>query len=123
MVAALSVPKEFFQGVPKHFAFQGVTTPGIVQTLLTVLNPANMDRDLYQVVVVCEFSGIILVKLDGIVIGSGRTGPGEKQALIPWTPPYPSLSEQTILVTFQQRSSSPVVPVEAYLATAEIELF
>lgn len=122
VAAALSVPKDFYQGDPKHFQSQSVTTPGVVQTLLDKTNPGNFNRDIYQVIVVCRFEGIIQVLLDDVVIGSGRTGPGQSQAIIPWTPPYPSLASQRIVVTFQSRVGSPSVPVEAYLATAEIEV-
>jgi hypothetical protein len=123
MVAALSVPKEFFPGIPQHFESQISTTPGQLQTLLTLTNADGVSVDLYQAIVVCEFSGIILVTLNTKIIGSGRTGPGEKQCIIPWTPPYRTQQDDIVVVTFQQRANSPSVLVEAYLSTAQLTLF
>lgn len=123
MGTALSLPKDFFQGDPLHIPFEGVTTPGVIQTLFSVTNPDNFNRDLYQVIISCEFSGVVKVYLGDVFIGSARTGPGETQALIQWNPPYPTLAGQTIVVTFEQRPASPVVGIEAYLSFAEIELF
>lgn len=123
MGSPVSLPKEFLQGTSSPFAYQGVTTPGLVQTLFSIVNDANANRDLYQLIVSCEFSGVVIVTVNGEFIGSGRTGPGEKQALISWNPPYPSLANETILVTFEQRPASPIVAVEAYFSTAILEVF
>lgn len=110
-----------FEGTAQTAALETTTTPGAPQTLLTILVASMTRVDLYAAIVSCSFVTAFKVKVDGVIVGSGRTGPGEQQARFPWTPLLPVAAGATITLELVQ-SFGPAVDVEAFLEYAVVNL-
>jgi hypothetical protein len=121
--AALSVPKKITvspPGTPYFKDAQDIGDPGNDKEILVDTVPANIVRNLQQVVVVCRLEGNFQVIAAGQVIGSGRTSastPNVPFGFSPWRPIPPSTP---ISVVFRQRCNSPSAPVEVYLQASDM---
>lgn len=97
-----------------YFNFDGLSTPGVEQTLISTTVPADTTRRLDLAVMVSRFEGTFRIYADSELIGSGRTGPGQK-ASFAWDPKRPFLEAAVIELKFTQRQNSPPQNIEAYL--------
>ncbi len=107
-------------GDPVHLASQALTTPNVTQDLITDTVPVGKTRKLNQAFVACRQSGSYTITLDGVIIGSGRTGPANPNSIFTWNPRVSALAGQELKISFLQISGTPVVDVEAYLMGSDI---
>lgn len=110
-----------FQGVADTLSFSGETTPDVMQTVISEMVPNGKRYDLYTARVVCRFPARFVVKIDGALIGSGATGPGESSDEHLWRPLYSVASGATIDLELTQ-SSGPAVDAEAYLQFTAVSI-
>lgn len=106
-------------GTPFHAVDQRtVATPGTPEDLISVTVPASTTRKISKVIVSCNKSGKFEVKINAIVIGSGRTGPGNTNVEFNWLPTRSAVATDVIKVTFNQLRG-PATDVEAYLMATD----
>lgn len=103
-----------------HFAqAQTVTTPNVLQTLISETVPNGKLRSLARAVVTCRQEGVANIKVDGVIVGTMRTGASSPNGVFEWTPKYPVGAETEIKVEFTARQGSPIVDVEGYLQAVD----
>ena len=112
---ALNVVNEA-PGTPKLISFSGVTTPGVLQSLISATPPVGKVWRLLQMSVTCRAESKIEALDNTDLIGSLRTGPASPNARFEW-PPY-TLVDVINLDQFQ--TSGPAVDVEAFVFITEI---
>lgn len=96
-----------------------VTNPGVTQVLLSNTVPVSTTRTLSQFIVVCRVPGKFEIKLNGSVIGSGRTGPAHMQVIFPFNPGRNASAGDSITLEFTQITGGPIVDVEAYVMATD----
>lgn len=101
-------------GTKFHASDQRATTPGVQQTTLSVVVPASTTRTLSKVIVSCRQSVQFVVTANSVLIGSGRTAPGEHNASFEWAPGFDVPASQTIEVLVTQDVGA-ASDVETYL--------
>jgi len=97
-----------------------ITTPGILQTLITFVVPVSTTRRLHKVVVTTRQRGFFRIFIDATVVGSGRTGPAAMNVEFLWNPLRPAVAGSTIKIEFTAASDTPVSDIEAYLMASDI---
>lgn len=100
--------------IPHYEAEEATTTPGIDQSLIAGTVPADTSRALAQVLVVTRVTGSFVVNVNGVAVGSGRTGPG-CLGVMPWASGLPLEPGDEYEVLFRSRPNSPPQSVECYL--------
>lgn len=115
---SITVITDTVGGTPYYDDYQGTTTPGVEQTLVDVVIPSSVQRQIYQVVVATRVTGEFFVTAGSEVIGSGRTGPGCVGNII-FTPPRPLDSGVEYKVLFTARVGSPAQDVECYVQATD----
>ena len=114
-----TLPIENTGGTP-HFDDNALETdPGVLQNLIDVVVPANTTRTLYSAIVVTRVTGTFQVIAGGVVVGSGRTGPGGTGPMI-WNPGRPIAAGTEYKIAFQSRSGSPPQDIEAYVQSLDV---
>lgn len=120
-MAGLSVPRpqtQTTQGVPFHGKAVTTSTPGTQQILIQLTVPVGVLRSLTLALVVARFEGRWLVDVDGDVVGSGRTGPGQ-ESIFQWFPSRPVAAASIIRLLFTQRPNTPAAPIEGYMMASD----
>lgn len=115
--------RDVLTGEPFQVAYKNViASPSVVQTLVdyTVI-PGQLLR-VYQVRVVCRITGSYVVKKDGVIVGSGRTGPGESKDSFDFLPYLKAQTGNNLKVEFTSRSGIPanIVDIECYLQAGQL---
>jgi hypothetical protein len=105
-------------GTPHFDDAEFETTPGEPQTLIDGVVPDNVSRAISQVQVVTRVTGSYAILADGVMIGSGRTGPGGTGHFT-FSPPRPIAAGVEYQVQFTSRLNSPVQSVECYLQATD----
>ena len=100
--------------VPHFNSVSDVTTPASTQTLITETVPANIERELTSVHIICRQEGSGWIYADGSLIGSVRTGPGQ-DGTFEWSPNYSVGTGLDIKVDFRVRTGGPIVDIECHL--------
>jgi hypothetical protein len=109
-------------GVPFNKKFEGVTTPGVKQTLINETIPASKKVNLLQLFVTCRLEGKIEIEVDGVNIGSGRTGAGKPDFHFSWLPYEEVPTGKVLKVFFTASSWRPSTDVEAWMQAREINV-
>jgi hypothetical protein len=102
-------------GDPQFSDYQGVTTPGIEQTLISYTVPAGKTFNLLNAMVICRFESKIRILGDGSQIGSGRSGAAVPNVNFPFRVARSYSSGKIVEVKATARSGSPVADIECYL--------
>jgi len=102
-------------GTGQHFTFKGATTPGTVQTLFDMNVPANIERQIFALVVTCRREAYFEIGVDSALVGSGRTGPSCINASFKFSPAKVVPQNKNIKVMLSAASYAPISEVEAYL--------
>jgi hypothetical protein len=110
------------QGVAFFKSNQTDTTPGSWQVLINETVGSGKQINLLRVDLTCRMDGVMEIYIDSDLIGSGRTGPAEKNIGFDWTPFYPAAVGEVIQVKFRAHSNKPIDKVEAYLQARELTL-
>lgn len=103
-----------YEGEPDTLSNAVSSTPGSPQTLISNMVDAGTRLDAFAAIVVCAFPSLYQVKVDGVLIGSGKTAPGKPESRFVWLPLQKVAAGATIDIEFLQ-SFGPTVDVEAYL--------
>lgn len=106
------------QGVPLFFDTQTVTTPGSPQSLISFT--VSQGVNLSSIIVTCRRSGVVRIKADADIIGSGRTGPSEMNVIFNFTPLRNIGDGVDIVVEFEASSSGNATDIEAYLQAYQL---
>lgn len=106
-----------FQGIPDQVS-GSAETDGTTQELISVVVPVGKKWSLFQATVACRSYGIFEIKVNGTVVGSGRTGPASENVKFTWPPLYPIAAASTLKLEFT-KNFGPNVPVEAYITRTE----
>ena len=101
-------------GTPVFFDDARVSTPNVAQDLIDITVPASTTRKLQKVVVICRSSGKYIVTVDGVTIGSGRTGAASTNSVFEWPSGRSAAQNTNIKITFTQ-NSGPAQDIECYL--------
>jgi hypothetical protein len=99
---------------------QTVTTPGVTQTIISEVVPTGKTVNILKVDLSCRLEGRFDVKIDSLIIGSGRTSPGSPNAVFDWRPFREAQTGETIKIEFTAMSTRPATDVEAYLQGREL---
>lgn len=92
----------------------GLTTPGSVQDLISATVPALKKVYLLQCYVICRQEGKITIEVDGVVKGSGRTGPASPNFVFWWDPYEEVAAGQIIKVRFLAQPGKKASDIEAF---------
>ena len=112
-----------YLGKPYILKYQGkIETPGEYQVLINKTITENKSYRMYQAFVSCAFEGHWRVKLNDEVVGSGRTGPANKDSFFYFIPYLPIKKDDVIILEYCSRSGIPLnsVSIEAYIQSGEI---
>lgn len=105
----------------KILTFQGLTTPNILQTLLSSIVTSGKSWRIRQLKIVCRsYAGFELL-VDGVIIGEGKTSPAETNVKYDIFPYWPVNENLPIEVRFIQ-SNGPISEVSAFLQLTEHDL-
>lgn len=110
-----SLPVFVFEGEPHQESGSDLTTPGIEQTIISVTVPASKLWKMRDARVVCRAHGTFVILIDGVLAGSGRTGPGQPNGKFPWSPFIRAEAGQLVEIKFLE-TVGPECDLEAYLA-------
>jgi len=105
-----------------HLAYQGVTTPGIEQTIITSTVAAGIERKLTKISVTGRHP--VTYKLDNgsDIIASGRIGPAKLVDIFRWEPRYTLSAGATLSLKITALSGSPASDIEAYVMASDITI-
>jgi len=116
------VPVEIVDGTPgiKFFSdiFDEPTTPGADQTLLSFTVPVSTLRQVNKVNVTLRQESYFWIEADGLKVGSGLTGPGQKSEIC-FNPTRPFSPGTLIEVKLKQRNGSAVTTVDCVLSGSD----
>ncbi len=113
MATLYPIPSQNDSGTPFHQDAAAITD-GTDQQLLTFTVGAGVMRRLLQARVTSDWDGRFTLKLNGSVIGSGRTGPADRNAPFFWTPAKQLLPGDVFELLFKPAQGVPIgVRVEA----------
>lgn len=107
-------------GTPFYKDSSDVGTPGVTQTLFSLIVPANTDRQLKSLIVTSRTNSCWSLKADGSVIASGRTAPGHPESLFRWDLGRSIVSGSMIDLEFTEAANQPASDVEAYLQALDV---
>jgi hypothetical protein len=107
--------EETVAGTPYFTSNPTLTTPGNNQTLISVVVPAGIVRNLSQVVTICRQESTGDIYSGATLIGSFQTSPATPLACFRWDPNYPVAAGTTIKIDFRARTGSPIVSVDCHL--------
>ena len=105
-------------GTAFHTRDSRVTTPNTEQTVISFNVPASTTRTLSKVVVSCRQRVKFRVEVNSVQVASGRTAPGESNAVFIWAPGYAALTTETVEV-FVEQFGGPASDVETYLMATD----
>ena len=106
-------------GTP-FFSDASSTTTGALQTLISEVVPGGVTRTISKVIVSSRAPGNFEVKINGAVIGSGRTGPSEMNSSFIFMPGRDAAATETITVEFTQAYGKVGTDIEAYLMATDM---
>jgi hypothetical protein len=101
-------------GSPFYLSTQGSTTPGVSQTILSDTNSGTVPRHISAIYVICRIEGQALIKIDGTLIGSVRTGAAVPNARFSYDVPRAYSPGSILTVEFKSRAGSPISDVECH---------
>lgn len=102
-------------GDPEFADYQGITTPGTEQTLISYTVPAGKTFNLLDVKVICRHETTAKIEGDGNIIGSLRTSAATPNGLFAYRIARSFTSGKIVQVRATARSGSPVADIECYL--------
>lgn len=94
------------------------STDGTVQTLLSFTVPAGVTRKARKIVVTCRHKGLFELKVDAVVIASGRTGASDMNAKFEWNPTRPLAAGAVVVLEYKCDVNN--TDVEAYFMASDI---
>ena len=104
-----------FYGLPHHLVDERSSNPGTLQAVFSDTVPAGKIRYLGSAILDCRTEAEFVVKIDGTLVGSGRTGPGAPMAKFKWSPLKEAGPGSVITMEVTTRNNSPVVTMRSYL--------
>ena len=96
----------------------GSTTPGTEQTLISTTLAFDIELMLAQVR--CNMEGTFKIFVAGSLIGSGRTGPGNRNPSHYWLPSKNADSGDLLELKFTAFLQTAIVPIEAFISAVKI---
>jgi len=97
------------------------TTPGTIQTLISFVVPAATTRYLRTFKGSCNWDGRFTVELNGSIIASGRTGPGDYNIEFPWRDdPRATFATDTVEIKFLAPAYAPASCVDCFLLVTDV---
>lgn len=122
---ATSVPKRIattgLEGLAIFKDFSGPSTPNVLQTPINETVPVGKIWNIHQVYVVCSVESEFYIKKNGVIIGSGRTGPANSTGFFSWVPSRAIPAGESIKIEFMSLAGTPIRPIEAYLHASEVD--
>jgi hypothetical protein len=100
---------------PFFVEFNGLTTPGAEQTIITSAVPALTTRVLTSLKISTPQSGTYRILADAVKIGGGRLNALKTESEFRWNPGREIAAGQTITVKFETYSGRPASDLECYL--------
>lgn len=116
-MSVLILPSDSSQGEPFLLKDARATTPGTEQTLITQV--LAFDVKLKTAQVTCNMEGKFRVLHDGVLIGAGRTGPGDRNPIHFWLPNRQIMNTELLELKFTAFNQTAIVTVESFLSTAK----
>lgn len=101
--------------VPFNVEFNGDTTPGVEQTIITSVVPALTTRVLTSLRISTNQSGTYRILADAVKIGGGRLNPSKTESEFLWAPGREIAAGVTIRVRFETYAGRPISDLECYL--------
>lgn len=103
----------------EFFDFEGETTPGAEQILISETVPVGELWRLAQTHVSTVNDGVMRVRVDGDLVASARTAPGNPNAPFSWSIKRPILAGGAIELAFEAYGDQPLADLEAYLVVSK----
>jgi len=120
MATLYPIPENTEAGTPFFIDAPDVAVTGVEQSLLSFTVPVSTTRRLHQARVTCAWDGTFTAKLNGSVIGQGRTGPSDRNAPFFWTPSRPISAGDEFELVFKGAQGVPIgMKVGASLMAAD----
>lgn len=107
-------------GDPFHAAASVTTIPGTEKTILSLVVPAAIRRDLSLGQVSCRAQGTARVRADGAIVGTKRITAQNANVDIKFPEKVPIAAGVTLTLTFESRSDFAAVPCDGYLNGRDI---
>lgn len=102
-------------GASFYIDAEGTAVADTEVTLITYLVPAGKTLKLKNINATGTFESEVKIKVDGALIGSGRTGPANHNFNYNFDPRREVAEGKTLTVTIKQRANTPDCATEAYL--------
>ena len=117
------IPVSFSEaGDAVHERFQGVSTPGIQQTLITTVVPPAKLRKIQKLIVTGRHPGTYKLSDGSAIIASGRIGPGNLVDQFVFEPRLEYAAGTTLTMTFTALSGTPASDIEAYFMASDLDV-
>lgn len=105
-----------------HLVADTISTPGTNQTLISSTVAAGKLRKVTAIHVSCRQAGRWVLTCGGATIGSGRTGPGNMNSSLTWTPRRDCTAGDLMELKFLSPTGKPASCVEAYLMASDLDV-
>lgn len=102
-------------GIPLLIEANTITSPGSEQTIISYTVPALQAVKILSAKVICRQESMFKVYGDGVLIGSGRTGPASPNVYFDYSVSPTFVSGKIIEIKATARSGSSASNIEAYL--------
>lgn len=117
------IPVSFSEaGDAVHLRYQGVSTPGIEQTLITSVVPASKKRLVNKLIVTGRHPGTYKLDDGSDIIASGRIGPGNLVSRFVFAPRPDYAAGTTLTLKYTALSGTPASDIEAYFMASDLEV-
>jgi hypothetical protein len=99
---------------------QTTTTPGLEQTVFSIVVGAGITKKLTSLHVSCRLPTSFNLEAGGAIIASGRTGASSPNYTFNWATPRPITAGTALELKLTARSGLPATDVEAYLVGNDV---
>jgi len=106
-------------GIKETFRFNGVTTPGSIQTIIDETLSATLRTFVRRATISCRAHGVWEMTADGVIIGSGHTGPSSPNDNYTFDIAEEIATSKQLKVFFRANSASPSIKLDCYVQVTQ----
>jgi len=108
-------------GDPVHLTYNGLSTPGIEQTLISSTVPVGKSRNMSKIYMSGRQPGTYTIDDGTNIIGTGRIGPSNLVSTFRWEPRLELVSGTSTNLKFTSLSGTPASDIDAYYMALDVD--
>ena len=109
------------EGDPLDLSYDGVTTPGITQTLINHTVAVAKKNYLLQLFISCRIEGVYEIFVDSQLVGSGRTSASTPNDFYSWRPYQLAEAGEIVKVEYTGMVGRPVSDIECFMQARNVD--